>query len=80
MHTGRWTVEQAGGLVGNLMDKPIKRCEVDLADQQTSRYEHVDKLAEHHNGWAGKSMHLGERIMVDGITEEGLCPLSGGVY
>ena len=42
MHTGRWTVEQESWLVGDHMDRPVERCEVDLADQQTRRHEHVD--------------------------------------
>ena len=69
MHTGRWTVEQESWLVGNHMDRPVERWEVDLAAQQTRRHELV---AEHPDGCAGKPMQVDKRITVDGITEEGL--------
>ena len=80
MHTGWQTVEQAGWLVGKHMDRPVERWNVDFADQHTSRHEHVDQLAEHPGGCAGKPLHVGEKITVDGITAGGLRPLSGEVY
>ena len=55
------------------MEKQVKRPEVNLAYQQKSRREQVDKFAGYPGGWAGKPMQVGERI-----TGDGLFLLSGG--
>ena len=62
------------------MDRRAERREGGLSGQQTSRYEHLNKLAGHPGGWAVKPVDAGKRITtVDGITRKGLCLLSGRI-